>query len=93
MHEVIKTWGIIWSWILGVILLLVLGFPTLGFAWYLLSEMASWGSNWQEHTRPCLILARATENWLHALRNLALILLGFPTFGYTWIWMRKRNDC
>lgn len=68
------------SWLKGLRVagLLVLGFPTLGLAWMVLSE----GMN-EKHDRRLLIYA--SEDWVECWRRVVLIILGFVTFGYTWV--------
>ena len=62
--------------------LVVLGVPSLGFTWLLISE--TWKRGFKEGT-----LVSVSEDWLEFWRKTALIILGFLTLGYTWMMISR----
>lgn len=82
MRAAIIQWLKLWGVILGVLL----GFPTLGFTWCLIYAWGFSDDPWR------LRLVTATEAWLHNLRKFALFIAGFPTLGYAWFLIDKFEE-
>ncbi len=62
--------------------LVLLGFPSLSYTWFLLGEA---GLSAPDRTN----VIWALESWLELWRKAALFILGFVTFGYTWVMLNK----
>jgi hypothetical protein len=74
-----------WLWAWAIILLVILGFPTLGFTWCLIYAW-DFRDPWQ------IKVVTAAELWLHRMRQTALIIAGFPTLGYTWLLVNRFEE-
>ncbi len=73
----IKSWLSHWA----ALLLIIFGFPTLGFTWCYQAERAYSWHVWQ------LQMIDALNSWLHGLRFVGLILGGIPTLGLAWFFL------
>lgn len=91
MKEITDKWLNGWKMLLLAIATLILGFPTLGYAWvYAAYRVGEYG---QEDTESWKLTAvRALEPWVHFWRGFALFFLGFPSLGYTWFLMAHLEE-
>ena len=79
MKKVTKRWLNAWK----TFLVIVMGFPTLGYTWLYLTGRASAALSSYPDSRG-LSAVVALETWLHFWRFILLLIAGFPTLGYTW---------
>lgn len=90
MKEVTSRWLKVWKTIWLAILYIIVGIPTLGFAWvYVDKKDDFWGKEgecWQ------LTAVRALEPWVHFWRGVLLSIAGLPTLGYTWVLMAHLEE-
>ena len=86
MKEITLMWLKAW----GLVALILLGIPTLGFAWFMISSGGVYDRS--DHDPWQLKVIRSLEGWLHFMRGCALFIMGFATLGYTWFLFNRWEE-
>jgi len=79
MNRATASWLYAWK----IILMIILGIPTLGYVWlYLIERFGERGSSLPDKWQYSAVVA--LESWLHIWRGIGFFIAGFLTFGYAW---------
>lgn len=83
----LEDWKMVARFIWTVILFILVP-PTLGYTFFVMVIRID---NWLLSTDPSNYYFRAYEKWIEFLKQASLVLLGFPTLGFTWAVLFVRN--